>query len=159
MRLYEISAQMRNILDRIDDEVPLDLEAELHRLEGTLADKARNYVAAWCELECEAEAMQAESDRLHSLSKSRRTTAAKLKTTLLFHLDALGIDRVDTDLGKIRPQRASRPSIRWDGAGPVPSEFARFKVELDGTKAQEALKAGSLPEGFSVEYSRFIRVS
>lgn len=157
--LYAIVAEIQAAtMANEDGELPPELEARLDGLEMDLQTKVRNIVALYREWDTEGEAAKSEAARLAAIAKSRAGNADRLRAYLVHCLDAAGIATVKTDIGNVSVRSASRPSIRWEGAGPLPDEFVRTKVELDGAKAFDAYKAGTLPEGFVAERTRFVSV-
>lgn len=56
-----------------------------------------------------------------------------------------------------RRQTNGRPSIKWERLEPIPEEFRRVRVELDGDAAYDAWKRGQLPEGFDVNRGEHLR--
>lgn len=160
MKLYELTDRIRSIADSlVDDELPENAEAVLDSIAELLEAKVRNVVAIRREWLSEAEAMRAEAARLTEMARRRESRADWLQAYCVRCLDNAGIAKVKTDIGNVSVANASRPTIRWDEACPIPDEFARVKVELDGTKAYEAWKSGTLGDGFTVERSRHLRVT
>ncbi len=160
--LYELASDMLALADRLtaDDLSDADL-CVIEANETALAEKAGGYIAISRNLDSEAEQMRAEARRLSELAARRERGAERLRARLAWCLDACKIERLPTPLGTVRVQAASRPTIRWEG-NPMefPPQFQRVKVELDGTKAYDAWRmTKALPEGFTVEFSRGIRVS
>ena len=66
--------------------------------------------------------------------------------------------KVVTPLAVVRIQKNSRPSIQWPEGGLIPEAFQRVTVTLDGAKAYDAFKAGTLPKGFEVEHGSHLRI-
>ncbi len=160
LALYTLTSEFAALADTLTgDEVPPDVEASIDGLQLAIEAKVGGCVAVWQTMEREADAYRAEAKRLATMAQVRERGAERLKAYVARSLDLAGIGRVVTDVGKVSVSNASRPSIRWAGDGEPPEGFARVKVELDGTAAYAAHKAGTLPDGFTVELSRVVRVS
>lgn len=157
-RLYELSAEFAAFADRLSEEVPPEIETELDALTLALEDKAACCVKLWRTWEAEAEGFRGEAARLAKMASVRENAAARLKAYVCRCLDAAGIAKVTTDVGKLSVRTASRPSIKWVGDDELPAELMRIRVELDGAKAFDLWKAGALPDGFEIIHSRFVQV-
>lgn len=162
MTLYQLTAEFSDLAARLTDE-PDEFQIEqIEANEEAIRAKAEGYVAVWRTLEAEAETMKAEADRLADLAKKRRNGAQRLKDRLAYCLDACGIDRLPTPLGRLSVANAGRPSIRWMGdITEAPLEFTKVKSEtvIDSDAALAAYKAGTLPAGFRASVTRYVRVS
>lgn len=160
MKLYMLSDRVRQIADSLidADELTPEQSAFLDDIASEIESKVRNIVAIRREWLSEAEAMRAEAKRLTEMARVRESRADWLQDYCIRCLDAAGISKVKTDIGNVSVALASRPSIKWD-RDIEQCPFVRTKIELDGTRAYEALKAGKLPDGFTVERSKHLRVS
>ena len=86
MKLYELSAALRAVADRIADqegELPPDLEAEFDSLNLALEAKLDACAAIHAELVAEARAFASEQDRLAMLSAIASNKAASLKAYMM----------------------------------------------------------------------------
>ena len=159
--LYDIAAEYRALAAALEEsgaECSPEIDQQLAALEGDLHDKARSIVGLIREYQTESDAIKAEADRLAALARSKSNAADRLKAYLLTHLSGLGVSKLDVGIAKLSVQRAARPSIRWDSAAEMPPAYTRTKVELDGTAAFAAYKAGQLPDGFAVEFTTFLSI-
>lgn len=162
LKLYQLPAALAELdalIDALDGELPEDLEARLDALELNLEEKADAVCALARQAEAEAAFFADELARLDGRRRAAAGRAAGLKAYLHRTLTALGRDRVETPRFRARVQKNGTPSVRWAGPGDVPDGFARVTVELDGRAALAAHKAGTLPEGFTVEYGTHLRIS
>lgn len=164
LRLYEIPAEFRAIDEAIDDldgEITPEIEARLDALvTGELALHVDSIVALVRENETAAHAYHAEAQRLADLSRGRLRAAERLKEYLRANLEACGLDGAKGRLFRVRVQKNGRPSIRWEGRPEtIPEPYRRVSIDLDGTAAYEAWKAGTLPAGFDVALGSHLRIS
>lgn len=163
MRFYEIAREYRELCSELEDsesgELTEEVAAKFAGLSDGLEKKARAIVSLMAELNAEAKAAAEESKRVAAIAKSKTNAAERLRAYLLECLQNAGIQKIDVGIAKLSVQKASRPSIRWVKEEPIPEEFERWAVALDGQKVYDEWKAtGKLPEGFSIEWTTFLGV-
>ena len=163
MKLYEIAREYRDLCDALEanesGELAEDTASRFAGLSDALEVKARNIVGLIRELKLQSDAVADESKRLMVLSQTKKNAADRLKAYLLENLVAAGVQKMDVGIAKLGVQKASRPSIAWARDGePMPEEFERVVHSLDGDKAYDAHKAGTLPEGFTVKFTTFLSI-
>jgi FtsZ-binding cell division protein ZapB len=159
-KLYQFPEAIDRILAESEDgELTPDQAAALDRVLGKLQEKVRSVVGVIRHLEMLADGCKDEKDRLASRQRSLSRQVDSLKEYLLRCMADEETARIVTDIGTVSRVANSRPSIRWAWTDrEPPEEFQRVKVELDGQKAYEAYKAGTLPDGFLVETGESLRV-
>lgn len=160
LRLYEFPAEIDRILAESEDgELTPEQAAALDLVLGKLQEKVRSVLGVILHLEMLAEGCKDEKDRLASRQRSLSRQVDSLKEYLLRCMADEETARIVTDIGTVSRVPNSRPSIRWAWTDrEPPEEFTRTKVELDGQKAYEAYKAGTLPEGFDVSLGESLRL-
>lgn len=159
LRLYEFPAEIDRILAESEDgELTPAQESALDRVLGKLQEKVRSVLGVIRHLEMLESGCKDEKDRLAARQRSLARQVDSLKEYLLRCMADEQTAKVVTDIGTVSRVPNSRPSIRWAWVGDPPPEFTRLKVELDGTKAYEAYKAGTLPDGFEVSLGESLRV-
>ena len=160
MKLYEISADYREVMEAIeaaDGELTPELEARLDAVNVALGDKVdvigavvRNKMSEWL-------AYSEEARRLQAKAKAALNTANNLKDYFARNLlVAVGMEKASGRLFSARVAEASVPQIRWESSDPIPVGFQRVTVELDGKAAQEAYKHGVLPDGFTATRKTYL---
>lgn len=164
LKLYEVTDSLLEIAsDLIDAEGILspELEERLDGLEGKLEDKIERTMKMVRRLRINGAGAEEEGKRLLALGKSRTAAAERLEEYVKRNLIRLGRTTLDTPSFRLGVLNASRPKIRWAGdTGSIPPEFLKDpKPELDGTKAYAAHRAGTLPDGFTVETTQYLKVS
>lgn len=161
MRLYELPAEVRRIDDLLTEsegEITPEIEAALAAMEIEKADKVDAIGALIAEAKRESDAVSAEATRLAERSGRLCRRAENLKAYLHRNMDAMGETKIKGRLFTASVCKNSAPSIRWSGEGEIPRAFRRTRVELDGTEALAAYKAGDLPDGFTVNYGTHLRI-
>jgi len=161
MKLYELNGHIEyvnSLIEYQDGEVTPEVQAALDELETNFKMDSADDAVAWLRnLEAESKALEEEAD---AFTKRRRVADKRIewiKGMLVRCMDAFGVQK---HKGRfvISVRDASRPSIRWAGKGEIPKKYRRVEVTLDGNLAYEDWKLGKLPEGFQVEFSRFVTV-
>ena len=162
LRLYELADAYEQIAETLIEnggELTPELAAALDAIEGAFEAKVERVALYVRNLLVTADAADAEAARLAALVHSRRQGAEGLKGYLMVQLDRVQKPKVETPLVVVRIQKNSHPAIRWPEALPIPENYQRVMVGLDGQKAYTDWKAGALPEGFIIEQGRHLRIS
>jgi hypothetical protein len=163
MNLYQVPKAYEAWLAAVEEaegELSPELEEMLEEIEGTILDKADGVCALIRNATAEAEMCRVESARFATRGRQAANQADRLKALLMRAMVAYGVDRVDAQRFKVAIRKASTPSIRWKyPLEDLPGWAKRYKLELDGTKAQQEYKqSGSLPDGFTVDYSEYLAI-
>lgn len=162
MTLYALTDALLELEDRLIEAggvLDEETEAALEALEGAFSAKADSILALRQSLVRAAEAAKAEAERLRELATVRENAARSLADYLVREMTRRDLQQVETDRFRASICRNSRPSIRWTRDEDPPEAYRRVRVELDGTAAYEAWRAGTpLPEGFVVELGLHLRV-
>ncbi len=166
MKLYQLPPAFAALEALAGDngELPPDTEAQLDALQATLEEKLDGCCRVLRRLEREEGVYTDEATRLARLARIRANQARRLKAYMQQCLEALGVDRVDAGLFKVRLQ-ANPPSVQIRDDVPVfglPPEYRRVKTEMVADKAAilEAHKEGkTLPFGVEVVTARSLRIT
>jgi hypothetical protein len=148
------------VIDELGGELPEDVEARLDAMDVAFETKCDG--VAWLIRQADSEVAfwRPEYDRITKRLRAAQHRSARLRNYLQSTMEALGRDKVETGRFSVRLQKNSTPSIRWPGdLAELPDHLKCVEVSLDGKAAREALKAGTLPEGFEVVVGRHLRIS
>jgi len=159
--LYEIVDEYQAVIQAVEEaegELSPELIAQLDAIPGAFKEKAERGALYLRNLQTLAEGAKAEADRLNALATSRGNAVDRLKAYLKQNMERMGETAIVTPLVKLRIQKNSRPAIAWPDGQPIPTDYQRVSVSLDGTKAYDAQKAGTLPEGFVVTLGTHLRI-
>lgn len=162
MNLYDLTDEYAQVVDTLTEnggELTPELEAQLDAITGQWKEKVERTGLYIQNLKALAEAAKMESDRLSALCKSRLGAAARLTDYLKRNMEKVGETKVVTPLITARIQKNSRPSIALPEGAEIPEEYQRVTVALDGQKAYDAHKAGTLPSMFLVEHGSHLRIA
>lgn len=157
LKLYEYVDQYQAILDTIEERaeeiaaaggvLPPDLEAALDAVDGSITEKIERVALVVQNLAANAKAAEEEAKRLAALAATYTRQADSLKRYLHAQLLRLGETRVETPRVKVAVQKNGRPSIRPANPDAIPEKYQRVRIEFDGQRAYEDLKAaGLLPD-------------
>ena len=175
LKLYDAVDAYAQVLDWLEEneesiiaaggEIPPELDELMEQVEGDLTEKVKRTALVIQNLKANATAAKSEADRLARTARSYERQADSLTAYLHHQLNRAGVPRVETDLVKVRVQRASRPSVRCVG-DEIPEAFQRVRVEFDGQAAYDYLKpllgkdcddVGEV-DGLRWEYSTGVRI-
>ena len=163
MKLYELPLAFRELdamLTESEGEITPEIHTLMQTLDTTLEAKVDGIGALVAEAKAEAEAFREEKDRLAARQKTAENRAETLKNYLFVTLDKIGKTKVKGSRFTASCREAGVPSIRWDMMeGEIPEPFRRVVTTLDGVKAQEAYKAGTLPKGFVATKAKYLVLS
>ena len=161
MKLYEIANEYRDIevmLDESGGEITPDIEQMLVLVDAELPAKVDAICGLIVEAETKSLAFKNEAKRLQSLADIAEHKADRLREYVRRCLSIADKRVVEGELFIARRGTAGTPSIRWAADAPIPRAFVRITESLDGKKAHEAFKGGTLPDGFKVERSEFLEI-
>lgn len=160
MTLYEIKEQYQVLNNFIEDE-NLDREAfkeALNQIEGSLEDKAENYIKVIRNFEAEAEAIKIEEKRLSDKRTILENKAKRIKTALDDTLQGLNIKELKAGIFKIKYQ-LNPPSIDVVNMDLVPMNYKLpQKIELDKKAILQDLKNGIQVEGVLIIQRESMRI-
>lgn len=163
MTLYELSHEIRAILDRadaLDGELTDDDLAELDALTGGFDGKVQTYCCLIREADAEATVRRAEEERFRKGRQVAENRARRLKLRLLEALQTAGTQKVEAGPFRVRLQNnpaSLQPTIDTEL---LPEQFQRVKVEPDCAAAKEYYQqTGQAPEGFQVITGQHVRIS
>ena len=160
--LYALGDELEEIVDAIvelEGELTPELAERLEDIGGAFDEKVERCALFIQNLTAMAKVAESEAKRLRELAEVRTKTAARLKAYVKEQMQRTDRTKIETGRVKAWIQRNGRPSINWPGPDDtIPKGFERVMVMLDGTKAYEAHKAGTLPEGFEVDHGSHLRI-
>lgn len=163
MKLYEIPVRYQAFLDRVDEndgEITEDLASMLASIEDDLATKADAYAAMIKKFNYEEEAFREEARRLSIRAAAAAKTQENLRDLLLHAMKAIGLDRIRGKRFSISRVVNKTPSIVWESNRTIPPAFQKISVSLDKEAAHKILdEEGSLPEGFKITNTEYVRIS
>ena len=155
MKLYEISDEIRTLLDAVDPETGEMTEEQftaLNDLEMAFADKAESVAFVIRESEAHAAAIKAEADRLAKSARSKNNTAERLKAYLLFELTNRDIPKISGKVLSIRRQFSS-PAVVIERPDIIPTEY---KIVSEPTISKTLIK-DALKDGVDVPGAKLVR--
>jgi hypothetical protein len=161
VKLYELPALFRRIVEALDDsggEVDEGVASLLALAEETLSEKVDCIASLIREKLARAEAERKEAEHFAARARADANSAENLKRYLMECLAASGLDGAKGRRFSAAIRRNGVPTIRWESGEEPPAEFTRTVASLDLRAAQEAYRAGTLPDGFVVSFGRHLRL-
>lgn len=163
--LYELTGDILDILYQLDgDEVPDNLADQLTALEQDRTMKVQNIVKWLRSREAREVGIQAEVDRLTAARDAERRKVAWAKTYLKDSMEAIGEDRIETELFTVSlvknpPKCVIAEDVKVEA---LPEAFVtKIPASLEPNKKAilEAAKAKKeLPDGVSVVQERRLSI-
>lgn len=150
--LYELSEEYLRVLDALESDADEDLEIELDRIGGKIAQKAEAIGGLVAQLDGMAVMRKAEAQRLRNRAASDEAHAARLRDYLLRHMQAIGTSRIDTSRFTIAI-RQNPPAVDVLEELMVPKDYIREVVttSVDKRAILDHLKAtGEIVPGVEV---------
>lgn len=162
MRLYEISEEMEAIAATLEDnggELTPELAELLQGWSDAFETKVERVVAVIRNFEATAEAVASEVKRLQALKRSRERAAEGLRVYLRDQMVRASRDEVELPICRVAVRTSSTPTITWEGEGMFPMAYAKVRdPELDKESLKAAWKEGILPDGFKVDFSKYVEL-
>lgn len=142
MKLYEIAAEKRAILDAIEDnegELTPEMESALNSVDAKLDSKVENILAFARELELESEAFKKESERLQKLSDVSANKAKSMKEYIRREMQMAGSDKIKTEHFSVSLANTA-PSVVIDELERVPPSLLKAAFSMPFELVPEELK-------------------
>ncbi len=164
MKLYQLTTEFQQVEAMTGDDGEILPEAfdRLTALEMELAAKLDGCCRMMRHFEARAAVFKAESDRLAGHARSAAASAARLKRYVEDAMKAIGADKIETELFKLRIQN-NPPSCDIDPAIDLrllPEAFIVTRVEANKRAIiAAALEGEILPAGVTIRQTRTIRIS
>lgn len=151
MRMYQIADEIDGVMQAIEDaggEVTPEIQARWDEWEETFDVKVERCVHYLLNHKITAAAAKGEKDRFRGIEKASDNKVERLREYMLRIFQHLKKESVRTPTGlQVLRVKATRPVIRWVGAGPIPPAYQKPPppkpepmLDLDG--ALEAYNAG-----------------
>jgi hypothetical protein len=153
MRLYEISAEIGELLESVDENGEF-LPGVFERLEEAVPlakDGIESLAKFLLNLRYEAEAFKKEAERMAQKAKAREARAERVSAFALDCMKRAGLKKIEGAVLSV----STRPSYRVEitDAGKIPAEFMKTKIETSVDK--EALKK-HLKEHGEADYAKIM---
>ena len=144
LTLARLTGEFLDLANVLADTDPSDAEAlaQVHDLLDqsvtAIQGKAGSIAALIREFDARADAAQDEVDRITVLMRSARSHGTWLREYLLQHLQALGVDRIETATALI-VVRKSPPAVQIIDEALIPDAFIRVVKSVDRSLLRTAL--------------------
>ena len=159
MTLYELKEQYQVLNKFIEDE-ELDRDAfkeALNQIEGSIEDKAENYIKLIKNLQSEASIFEAEAKRMKDKQEALERKAQRIKTTLDETLQELKIKKLKAGLFSIWYQGSN--SVEVIDVEKIPCQYVMpVEPKIDKKAILQDIKAGQIVEGVEVKQTEGLRI-
>lgn len=160
MTLYELKEQYQ-ILNKFIEEEELDREAfkeALNQIEGSIEDKAENYVKAMKNYQAEADAIKTEEKRLYDKRKALENHAERIKSVLDETLRELNIKDLKAGIFNIKYQN-NPPSVEVTDLDKIPDNYKLpQEIKIDKKAILQDIKSGQVVEGIEIKIGESMRI-
>lgn len=155
--LYEITENLRGLssIDAEDEGMALAIRDTMQAVQGEFDEKAKAVAAVILNMDSDAEAIQAEIDRLTARKKAIANRQDGIKNYLRENMEACGISKITHPLFSITLAKG-REIVIIDNPSVIPDELMYVKTEMRPEKAEilRLLKEGKEVPGAHIERSQ-----
>lgn len=161
--LYNLTGDFLQLQERLDDpdEDIQAIEDTLEAIEGNIVVKASNIVQVLKNLSSPIQAIDAEINRLKAKKTAIQAKTDRLKDYIKTNMEAMQLDKIETDLIKIRLQNSPPSCERTAHLEDIPEEYTTTEivVTVNKKKAIADLKAGKEIPGLELRQGKHLRIS
>ena len=164
MKLYELADQYKTIAELLDSDFAEGqnetqaLQSALDEISDSMQDKLDNIAKLIMSKKAEAEAIQAEQNRLSKRGKKLDSDIQWLKEYVEYHMEATGQEKIKTALFSFNIQN-NPPSVDVMEPEKIPGKYwLQQDPKLDKRTILEDLKAGQTVDGCGIMQSRGLRI-
>lgn len=163
LTLARLTDEFLRFADLLADVDPSDADGIAlvqEHLDTSAADirtKASSIAAVIREFEARANVAQAEAERIAAHGRASKGRAAWLRDYLLKHLQALGVDRIQTASAVIAV-RASPPAAEVLDEDLLPNAFKRVAYSVDKGQLRKALLEGEVVPGARLARGSYLSI-
>lgn len=139
MRLYEITDEINELLDLLEDEEGNEdeIQERLAELNKDFENKFDGYMKAYRNVEAQEAAVRMEANRLKNRADKLKKTQDRIKNSLLVAMKTTGKNKIETELFSAT-LRQNAPSVVVDDEGLIPDEFWKPQPSKIDTKGLSA---------------------
>lgn len=155
--LYEISENLRGLasIEAEDESMALAIRDTMEAVQGEFDEKAKAVASVILNMDSDADAIQAEIDRLTSRKKAIQNRQEGIREYLRTSMEACGISKITHPLFSITLAKGREIAV-IDDPGALPDDLVYVKTEVKPDKAEilKLLKAGTEVPGAHIERSQ-----
>lgn len=162
-KLYELTAEMRDLWDRIDivseetGEIPAEMASKLSELETDIKKKFAGCCAVRSESLADAEMYSKELARLSAKKRAAERKAEWIQEYMRQCMQDIGTNEVDCGIWKVKIQN-SQPAVFVTDEQKIPEKFFAIEKKLLKAVVKEFINDGEPVPGCELRAGSFIRV-
>lgn len=162
-KLYELTAEMRDLWDRIDivcdetGEIPSGLAEKLGQLEADIKKKFAGCCAVRAESLADAEMYAKELARLSAKKRAAERKAEWIQEYMRQCMQDIGTSEVDCGIWKVKIQN-SQPAVFVTDEQKIPEKFFAIEKKLLKAVVKEFINDGEPVPGCELRAGSFVRV-
>lgn len=158
IKLYELTAQYKQLQEMADDLDPITLQDTLEAIEESIEDKAENTAKLIRSWEAEAKAIKEEEKRLAERRKSLEKRVDNTKAYLFEQMELAGMDKVKRPTLTVSIAK-NPPALEVIDPEKIPSLFMIDQDPVIDKKALlAALKNGAEIDGCAIKQGKGLRI-
>jgi len=156
--LYEINKELNSIMESREEGSIEEIESKLDQIQIQFNDKLNNICKYVSNIESDISAIDNEIKRLQNIKKSKTTKIDNLKDYMSYILQQQGIEKLDLELYRISFRKSDQVIILDQDK--IPDEYIIEKVSttVDKTKIKDAIKAGSVIDGATIQVKKNLQI-
>jgi hypothetical protein len=155
--LYEISENLRGLssIDPEDESMALAIRDTMEAVQGEFDEKAKAVASVILNMDSDADAIQAEIDRLTARKKAIQNRQEGIREYLRTNMEACGISKITHPLFSITLAKGREIAV-IDDPSALPDDLVYVKTEVRPEKAEilKLLKEGVEVPGAHIERSQ-----
>lgn len=157
--LFDITAEQRRINDALMEsggELTPELEEALLVNAENFAVKVEGYTTSIRKFDALAEAADAEIKRIQAIKKSATNSAKRLKESLAYGMEVMGMDKAEIGLNKLSFRTSTAVNITDEVR--IPNQYIKVETKIDKESLKRDLKAGLVIEGAELITNRNLQL-
>lgn len=157
--LFDITAEQRRINDALMEsggELTPELEEALLVNAENFAVKVEGYAVSIRKFDALAEAADAEIKRIQAIKKSATNAAKRLKESLAYGMEVMGVDKAEIGLNKLSFRTSTAVNITDEAH--IPNQYIKVETSIDKMALKKDLQAGMVIDGAELVTNRNLQI-
>ena len=161
MKLYELTSNYNNLLDRLYDDIDEQTIIDtLDSIECAIEEKAANIAKINAQIDYNIDVLDAEIKRLQHRKETMKNRQTSIRNYLFAQLKKLGKTKIETDIYTISI-RKNPAKLIIDNPEKINASFLTVipeHTEINNAALKEALKTGEFVDGAHLEQGESLQI-